>query len=160
MTNCTTARVLDAQTIAYQVFGTGEHIVLVIPGAIGTAASDFPAQLPLSLPGGSEVVREPHSIGQRLDTVHFCFVAVQLPGWGQSTPPGRLLGPNTYRHDAHCCMALMEVNGEDSCDFLKHLFGLILFDSSTSATDTTPSLAGLTAPRSPSSSPTFSPRCR
>ena len=117
MTNCTTARVLDAQTIAYQVFGAGEHIVLVIPGAIGTAASDFPAQLPLSLPGGSEAIREPHSIGQRLDTVHFCFVAVQLPGWGQSAPPGRLLDSNTYRHDANCCMALMEVNGEDSCDF-------------------------------------------
>lgn len=92
------------QTVAYEIFGTGEHVVLIIPGAIGTAASDFPQQL--SNDSSSE---------DCLDYLKFTFVAVELPGWGRSVPPERSFGPHTYRHDARCCLALMEVSAIEGC---------------------------------------------
>ena len=85
------------QSLWYDVFGTGPHVVLLIPGAIGTAKSDFDLQLDTS--------------GRYcLDMNRFTFICVELPGWGRSTPPGRVFSADTYRYDAMCCVMLMEVS--------------------------------------------------
>ena len=90
---------LNGFPIHYEIFGTGEEIILLIAGGIGTAKSDFPQQL------------------EGPDAFHlkrYTFVAVELPGWGRSRPPQRPYGLNVFKNDSDCCFQLMTV-----C--LKHL---------------------------------------
>lgn len=80
--------------IHWERYGSGPQIVLLIPGALGTAKSDFYQQL-----------RGPLAF----DLNRYTFIAVELPGWGQSRPPKRPYGIDVYDTDVKCCLQLMEV---------------------------------------------------
>ncbi|KPM03771.1 Abhydrolase-like protein [Sarcoptes scabiei] len=79
--------------IHWERYGSGPQIVLLIPGALGTAKSDFYQQL-----------RGPLAF----DLNRYTFIAVELPGWGQSRPPKRPYGIDVYDTDVKCCLQLME----------------------------------------------------
>ncbi|KAH7636490.1 serine hydrolase BPHL [Dermatophagoides farinae] len=84
--------------ICFEKFGHGPIAVLVIPGAIGTAKSDFDIQF------------NPKHSGC-LDFERFTFICVELPGWGRSIPPERPIGPNVLHDDADRCDELMKKLG-------------------------------------------------
>ena len=90
---------VNGQPLWYDVFGSGPHVVLLIPGGIGTAQSDFYLQLDAS----SKYC---------FDFTKFTVVCVELPGWGLSTPPSRKYGPDVFQVDVKCCTSLMQVSIE------------------------------------------------
>ncbi|XP_027205168.2 serine hydrolase BPHL-like [Dermatophagoides pteronyssinus] len=84
---------LNGFPIHWQKFGNGPMIVLLIPGALGTAKSDFYKQL---------------TGKTAFDFNRYTFIAVELPGWGKSRPPKRPYGIDVYDTDVKCCMQLMD----------------------------------------------------
>lgn len=73
-----------------------DHTVLLMPGAIGTAMSDFRLQLeqlPALLPA------------------HWSLVAWDPPGYGKSRPPQRTFPLNAPERDAQAASELMEALG-------------------------------------------------
>ncbi|CAG2104536.1 unnamed protein product [Medioppia subpectinata] len=82
--------------IWYEKFGSGPHVLLLIPGAIGTGRTDFDDQL----------------FGEyALNMNEFTIVAIELPGWGRSRPPIRKLNNKIFENDSECCVKLMESLG-------------------------------------------------
>lgn len=45
-----------------------------------------------------------------LNLKKYTIIAIELPGWGRSTPPSRPYGPDVYNNDVKCACYLMEVN--------------------------------------------------
>lgn len=78
--------------INYSRCGTAQNAVILIPGALGTAATDFRPQLdqlPSLLPDHSIVTFDP-------------------PGYGKSRPPQRTFPPDFYVRDAFVAHELMK----------------------------------------------------
>lgn len=86
----------QGQPIGYVETGSGDRTVLLLPGALGTARSDFSQQLD-------------HFAGHpRLKVI-----AWDPPGYGRSRPPARTWPkvPNFYHRDAEVAAELMEQLG-------------------------------------------------
>ncbi|XP_054157420.1 valacyclovir hydrolase-like [Oppia nitens] len=90
---------IDKWNIWYDEYGSGSLPVLLIPGAIGTAKSDYYEQL-----DGDDI----------LDEDKFTIIAVDPPGCGRSRPPVRKYGSNLYDIDAQCLYQLMTHLGYES----------------------------------------------
>jgi len=86
--------------INYEEAGSGPHAVLLMPGAIGSALSDFGPQL-ASLAGSQ-----------------LKLVAWDPPGYGQSRPPSRTFPPSFFRDDALAAADLMKTLGHDQYSVL------------------------------------------
>ncbi|XP_017461247.1 PREDICTED: valacyclovir hydrolase-like [Rhagoletis zephyria] len=79
--------------IHYNRYGTGSTVVLLIPGALGTAVTDFRQQLE-----GADA----------FNLKRYTFVVIELAGWGRSRPPKRPYGLSVYDNDVTCAAKLME----------------------------------------------------
>lgn len=80
----------------YSVYGTGSHVVLMLPGAIGTAKSDFYVQLDPS-----------HQ--NCLDFDKFKFVFIEPHGWGRLNQQ-REYHSGMLDDDAEYCHYIMQVS--------------------------------------------------
>ncbi|XP_054158078.1 valacyclovir hydrolase-like [Oppia nitens] len=99
MTTTSASVEFNGWTIWYDKHGSGDIPVLMIPGAIGTARTDFYEQLE-----GDDI----------LDEDKFTIIAVDPPGSGRSRPPVRKYGSNLYDIDAQCFYQLMIHLGYES----------------------------------------------
>lgn len=84
---------LNGFQIHWEKFGTGSQIILLLPGALGTAYTDFSIQ-----------IEGEHAF----NLSKYTFVVMTLPGWGKSRPPVRPYGMEVYENDVRCCAQLME----------------------------------------------------
>lgn len=81
---------VDGKNIHYETAGNGNHILLLMPGALGTGKNDFLPQL------------------TGLDGSVFKIIAWDPPGYGQSRPPDRDF-KDFYHKDAEIAAKLMRV---------------------------------------------------
>lgn len=82
---------IDGQKLHYETTGSGPHVILLLPGAIGTGLGDFEHQL------------------KGLDGEQFTLVAWDPPGYGKSRPPEKDFS-DFYRTDAAMAAKLMKVS--------------------------------------------------
>ncbi|XP_049807465.1 valacyclovir hydrolase [Schistocerca nitens] len=80
------------QVINYLKVGTGQHHLLLLPGALGSIWTDFKPQVE----GG-------------LSQSKYTIIAWDPPGYGHSQPPPRDFPPDFFFRDATCAAKLMEV---------------------------------------------------
>lgn len=83
--------------ISFVEAGIGDKGVILMPGALGTAWSDFRPQieqLPTLLPGHQVIAWDP-------------------PGYGKSRPPDKVFGLDFYEKDAAAAASLMKAKGFD-----------------------------------------------
>lgn len=85
---------INDQTIHYVRAGQGPEPVLLLPGALGSATSDFTPQL------------------EGLDRDKFTLIGWDPPGYGGSRPPARNFH-NFFAADARCAHTLMHQLGFD-----------------------------------------------
>lgn len=80
--------------IHYEKVGNGPHVVLLLPGGLGSTRTDFEPQLRL------------------MDKSKYTLVAWDAPGYGFSRPPDRnyALGGQIYFQDAELVATLMAVS--------------------------------------------------
>jgi len=83
---------IGEQKIHYVVAGTGPEPVLLMPGALGSAMSDFKPQL------------------EGLSKEKFTLIGWDPPGYGESRPPDRSFN-NFFVNDAECARNLMDSLG-------------------------------------------------
>ncbi|XP_055852232.1 valacyclovir hydrolase [Episyrphus balteatus] len=86
---------VDGVDINYVKTGNGSKGILLMPGAIGSAWTDFTPQiekLPKLLPD-------------------YTIIAWDPPGYGKSIPPKRQFDLNFYHKDAECATSLMKILG-------------------------------------------------
>ncbi|XP_043498312.1 valacyclovir hydrolase [Polistes fuscatus] len=76
--------------INYVKAGVGDHSVLLLPGALGTAWTDFKPQL------------------ENLDKNKLTIVAWDPPGYGKSRPPDRKFSDDFFQRDADYAFNLMK----------------------------------------------------
>ena len=81
--------------------GNGGHVVLLLPGALGTGRSDFTPQL-----------EGLNSMGK------LTLVAWDPPGYGKSRPPNRTFPSNFFERDAQAAMKFMQSIGHDKFSVL------------------------------------------
>ena len=91
----------DGTNINYCTTGNGGHVVLLLPGALGTGRSDFTPQL-----------EGLNSMGK------LTLVAWDPPGYGKSRPPNRTFPPNFFERDAQAAMKFMQSIGHDKFSVL------------------------------------------
>ena len=84
----------------YEVAGDGSHVVLCLPGALGTTQSDFGPQL-------------------RGLSKDFTVVAFDPRGYGKSIPPKRDFPPDFFHRDAKDAAELMRKLGKFKGTILK-----------------------------------------
>ncbi|XP_047104783.1 valacyclovir hydrolase-like [Schistocerca piceifrons] len=84
--------IVGEQVINYLKVGTGQHHLLLLPGALGSIWTDFKPQVE----GGS---------GQSKYTI----IAWDPPGYGHSQPPPHDFPPDFFFRDATCAAKLIEV---------------------------------------------------
>merc|ERR1712137_150821 len=84
-----TVKLKDDTVLHYTVAGESDAVVLCIPGALGTARTDF---------------------GPQLDGLSDSYTVVSFDprGYGRSQPPVRTFSPNFYEEDATDAAELME----------------------------------------------------
>ena len=80
--------------IHYEVAGQSTHVVLCLPGALGSTQSDFGPQL--------KGLRD-----------EFTVIAFDPRGYGKSIPPKRDFPADFFVRDANDAAALMEKNGRN-----------------------------------------------
>jgi len=85
---------------SYVKVGSGKEVVLLLPGALGTAKSDFSPQL------------------ANFNGDKFTTIALELRGYGSSRPPQRDFPVNFYQRDALDALAVMEKLGFDKYSLL------------------------------------------
>ncbi|XP_046917312.2 serine hydrolase BPHL [Dermatophagoides farinae] len=90
---------IDGHKIHYESAGQGEHVLLLMPGALGTGRNDFLPQL------------------TGLDGSKFKIIAWDPPGYGQSRPPERDF-EDFYRRDAIMAAKLMKKLNHESYSIL------------------------------------------
>lgn len=86
---------IAGRTINFVEAGSGEKGVILLPGALGTAWTDFKPQieqLPALLPNHKIIAWDP-------------------PGYGKSRPPEKEFGVDFYEKDAETAVSLMEKIG-------------------------------------------------
>uniref|UniRef100_A0A0A1WSN3 Valacyclovir hydrolase n=1 Tax=Zeugodacus cucurbitae TaxID=28588 RepID=A0A0A1WSN3_ZEUCU len=91
----TKVKLSDGITINYVQTGKGDKSVLLMPGALGTAWTDFKPQiekLPELLPNHTIIAWDP-------------------PGYGKSQPPERYFDVDYFQNDARCALELMHALG-------------------------------------------------
>ncbi|XP_034256082.1 valacyclovir hydrolase [Thrips palmi] len=81
---------LDGFNISYVRTGSGPNAVLCLPGALGSALTDFRPQL------------------EHLDKKNFTIIAWDPPGYGQSRPPDRDFTGDFFHRDADVALKLMK----------------------------------------------------
>lgn len=81
---------VDGIDINYVKVGTGDHPVLLLPGAAGSIWTDFKPQI------------------EGLDRKKFTVVAWDPPGYGKSRPPDRTYPDNFFERDAKYASNLMK----------------------------------------------------
>ena len=91
----------DGTKINYCTTGSGGHVVLLLPGALGTARSDFTPQL-----------EGLNSLGK------LTLVAWDPPGYGKSRPPNRTFPQNFFERDAYVAKKFMQSIGHDKFSVL------------------------------------------
>ncbi len=91
----------DGTKINYCTSGTGGHIVLLLPGALGTGRTDFAPQLENLNASGK-----------------LTLVAWDPPGYGKSRPPERTFPPNFFQRDAEVAMKFMTALGHEKFSLL------------------------------------------
>lgn len=79
--------------IHYEKFGTGSQPILMIPGCLGTGATDYYKQI---------------SGFNSLDLEKYTLIVIELAGWGRSRFKNRPYGPEIYDLDAECGAQLMK----------------------------------------------------
>lgn len=79
--------------INYGSVGTGDHPVLLLPGALGTIRTSFKPQL------------------ENLNVDKLTLVAWEPPGYGKSRPPDRTFPDDFYQRDATYAYNLMKILG-------------------------------------------------
>ncbi|KOC68981.1 Valacyclovir hydrolase [Habropoda laboriosa] len=84
---------VDGWNINYLRVGTGEHPVLLLPGAVGSIWTNFKPQV------------------EGLDKGKFTIVAWDPPGYGKSRPPDRTFPDDFFHRDATCARNLMKCLG-------------------------------------------------
>ncbi|XP_032665988.1 valacyclovir hydrolase [Odontomachus brunneus] len=84
---------VNGTDINYARVGTGDHPVLLLPGALGTIWTDFKPQL------------------ENLDVDKLVIVAWDPPGYGKSRPPNRIFSNNFFQRDAVYANNLMKTLG-------------------------------------------------
>lgn len=84
---------VDGSNINYVRVGIGNHPVLLLPGALGTAWTDFKPQL------------------ENLDKNKLTIVAWDPPGYGKSRPPNRIYSDDFFQRDADYAFNLMKILG-------------------------------------------------
>lgn len=84
------------QRVHYQVYGTGKHALLLFPGSLGTAETDYYLQV-----NGTKETS--------FNLKKYQVVVMELPGWGRSRPPKRNYfgNENVFTIDARCAIELM-----------------------------------------------------
>ena len=87
---------VDGHRIQYLVKGGGDHVVFLLPGALGTPHVHFSPQLEALADHGSLTV-----------------VSWDPPGYGGSRPPARTFPRNYYHRDAALAARTMETLGYD-----------------------------------------------
>ena len=85
--------IVDGTGINYVRAGTGEHPVLLLPGAVGSIWTDFKPQV------------------EGLDRRKFTIVAWDPPGYGKSRPPDRAFPDDFFERDAVQACNLMKLLG-------------------------------------------------
>ncbi|XP_043075960.1 LOW QUALITY PROTEIN: valacyclovir hydrolase [Puntigrus tetrazona] len=85
---------VNGVSLHYQRTGNGNHAVLLLPGALGSAQTDFAPQL------------------EKLDKRCFTLVAFDPRGYGRSRPPDRDFPPDFFHRDAKDAVDLMQVRQE------------------------------------------------
>ena len=43
------------------------------------------------------------------DLDQFTIICVELPGWGRSRPPARVIDKDIFENDSECCVKMMQV---------------------------------------------------
>lgn len=76
--------------IHYEMVGTGNNFVFLMPGALGSSRTDFNPQL------------------EGLDHKKWTIIAWDPPGYGYSRPPERTFPVDFFRRDAECAARLIE----------------------------------------------------
>ncbi|XP_025074126.1 valacyclovir hydrolase isoform X2 [Pogonomyrmex barbatus] len=84
---------VDGMEINYARVGTGDHPVLLLPGALGTIWTDFKPQI------------------ENLDRNKLTIVAWDPPGYGKSRPPNRTFPDDFFQRDATWAHNLMKTLG-------------------------------------------------
>uniref|UniRef100_A0A0K8W8L2 Valacyclovir hydrolase n=1 Tax=Bactrocera latifrons TaxID=174628 RepID=A0A0K8W8L2_BACLA len=98
----TKVKLNDGVTINYVQTGKGDKNVLLMPGALGTAWTDFKPQiekLPELLPNHTIIAWDP-------------------PGYGKSVPPERHFDLDFFQKDARCAVDLMRALGRPKFSIL------------------------------------------
>jgi len=90
---------VDDQKIHFVKRGDGDHPLLFMPGALGTAMSDFSPQI------------------EEFDGSHFTIIGWDPPGYGKSQPPARDF-KNFFRQDAKMAVKTMNNLGYDKFSLL------------------------------------------
>lgn len=91
---------VDGVNINYLRVGTGEHPVLLLPGAVGSIWTDFKPQI------------------EGLDKGKFTIVAWDPPGYGKSRPPDRTFPLDFFQRDASWARGLMQILGYEQFSLL------------------------------------------
>ncbi|XP_056096489.1 valacyclovir hydrolase isoform X1 [Rhinichthys klamathensis goyatoka] len=84
---------VNGVNLHYHRAGDGKHAVLLLPGALGSAETDFGPQL------------------EQLDKKRFTLVAFDPRGYGHSRPPDRDFPENFFHRDAKDALDLMQALG-------------------------------------------------
>lgn len=82
---------MTGQNINYIRSGTGNKVILCLPGALGTIWSDFKPQI------------------EGIDKNKFTVIAWDPPGHGKSRPPNRMYTKDFYEKDADIAFKFMKV---------------------------------------------------
>ena len=110
---------LNGWPVWFERFGTGNEIVLLIPGAMGECL--IWSQLKIDrkyLLKSNKIIfegtgrtdfKEQLEGSNAFSLRRYTFVAIELPGWGRSRPPKRPYGIEVYHNDADCAIKLMDV---------------------------------------------------
>jgi len=78
---------------SYNQVGTGDHVVLLLPGALGCSETDFEPQL------------------KTFDTKKFNVISLDLRGYGNTRPPSRQFSVDFYEKDAEDAFSFMQKLG-------------------------------------------------
>nr|XP_002127049.2 valacyclovir hydrolase-like [Ciona intestinalis] len=91
---------VNGVNLYYEKVGTGEHVVLLVPGALGSTKTDFKPQL------------------ENLNRDKFTVIGWDPRGYGQSRPPNRECKPDFIFRDAEDAVSLMENLGFETYSLL------------------------------------------
>ncbi|XP_064640727.1 valacyclovir hydrolase-like [Lineus longissimus] len=86
---------VEGCTIHYEKVGNGDHTVLLLPGALGSARTDMAPLI------------------EKLNRDAFTVIAWDPPGYGKSRPPAREWPKRFLHRDANYCAKFMEQIGHE-----------------------------------------------